>query len=113
MIEKKTEYLSSTKIREILKTPDTTKIDFDYLKNNMKQVNILYALSNKLYTIPQDDFDIKTNTRKLVWVNSYNETNRIQKNSEYYLMSSSENDLRNFKWENINPMDIEAFKKTY
>lgn len=82
---------------------------------NSDDFNNLYnIIDNIAYPKQEKSFlRIKTNTRKMVWLNSYNETNRIQKNSEYYLMSNSEKDLRNFNWKNINPMDIEAFKKTY
>lgn len=75
----------------------------------------LYKISGNIAIPIQEKafLKIKTNTRKMVWRNAYNETKKIQKDSEYYLMANDAKDLETFNWKNINPMDIGAFNKTY
>ena len=76
---------------------------------------------NKIYDVKGDTaypkqirYFIKVKpSGKLVWKNAWNETKAIPANTEYYIMASDKDDLLNCKWENLNPMDISAFNKTY
>lgn len=79
-----------------------------------KSFGELYKINNNVATPIQIKafLEIKSVTN-MVWKNAWNETKTIPAGKEYYLMANTDEDLKKMNWAEINPMDKDAFSKTY
>lgn len=47
------------------------------------------------------------------WKNAWDEAKSIPAGKQYYLMANNNEDLYNWNWKDINPMNVPSFEKTY